>query len=161
MKNRNAVFLVLFSILAWVILNEEFSALKFAAAVLVSIGCVYYCYKFLPLSKITGVKAYKLITYPFYLIGQIYLAGIQAIRLILMESEVNIVKINTEITNDLLKVILANSITLIPGTVSLDLKDESITVLWLRRKNDPKAALANADELIKGNLEKKLIKAQG
>ena len=98
--------------------------------------------------------------YPFYLIGQIYLAGFSAIKLILSQPKVDIVQVKTSVTNEFLKVILANSITLIPGTVSLDLKDETITVLWLREKTSGPEDLDNAGELIKGDLEKMLLKTQ-
>jgi len=160
-KNKNAILIILFTTLAWVFLSEDISLITIGIGIAISIGCVIYCYKFLPLSKITGVKAIRLIGYPLFLIGQIYLAGVQAIKLILSKSEVAIVEVNTKITNDLIKVILANSITLIPGTVSLDTKEESITVLWLKEAGGKSPTDEEAEEIIKGSLERRLIKAQG
>ena len=159
--SKNSIYLIILLTLAWITLSEGFSPRILIVGVFLSVGCVYYCYKFLPLSKITGINAFRLVLYPFFLIGQIYLAGIQTIKLILTESKVDIVEINTNLTNDFLKVILANSITLIPGTVSLDLNDDLLTVLWLRSSTSGREDLENAEELVKGNLERKLLKVQG
>ena len=158
--DKNRIYLIIILTLVWIILSEGYSIRILVMGILFSAGCVYYCYKFLPLNKITGVNVIRFIMYPFYLIGQIYLAGIQAIKLILTDPKVDIVEIKTKITNDFLRVILANSITLTPGTVSLELQDERITVLWLREKTSNGKDIDNAGELIKGKLEKKLLKAQ-
>ena len=158
--NKNSIYSIIILTFLWVILSERISPVTMAAGLFIGAGCVFFSGKFLPLNKITGVNFFRLAMYPLYLIGQIYLAGFQAIRLILSGSKVDIVEIKTEITNEFLEVILANSITLIPGTVSLELKDEKITVLWLRDKKSGSDDMDKADEIIKGNLERKLLKAQ-
>jgi len=158
--NKNSIYLIILLTVIWVILCEELSVPTVAAGIVISAGCTYFYQKYLPLSKITGVDFLRLAIYPFYLVGQIYIAGFHAIKLILTEAKVDIVEVKTKITNDLLRVVLANSITLTPGTVSLEQKDETITVLWLREKTGGSGDLANADELIKGKLENKLLKAQ-
>ena len=156
--SKNSILLIILLTLAWSVLNERQSVFTLLVGIVLSTACVYYCHKFLPLSTITGVNFLRLLMYPFYLIGQIYLAGFHAIKLILTGGKVSIVEIKTELSNDFLKVILVNSITLIPGTVSLGLNDETITVLWLRRKTN--SSEDNAEDILKGNLEKKLLKAQ-
>ena len=158
--NKNSIYLILLLTVVWVILCEELSVRTVAAGIVVSAGAAYFYQKYLPLSAITGVNFLRLAMYPFYLVGQIYIAGFHAIKLILTEAKVDIVEVKTKVTNELLRVVLANSITLTPGTVSLELKDETLTVLWLRQKTSDSQDLANADELIKGKLEKKLLKAQ-
>ena len=128
--------------------------------IIVSIGCLYFCRKYLPLNIASGVKFSKLVTYPLYLIQQIYLAGFHAIGIVLTDAEIDIVEIKTNVTNNFLRVLLANSITLIPGSISLDLKDETITVLWLEKKQEGLNIKDVADGFIKGKLEGKLLKAQ-
>ena len=71
----------------------------------------------------------------------------------------DILETHTTITNRALRVILADSVTLTPGSVLLDLSEDKITVVMLRDKRDSENP-ENADELIKGGLEKKLLKAQ-
>jgi len=146
------------------ILSEGFSIITLAVGMAVGAVCYFARKKFIPLEPVRHVKFLRLILYLFYLIGQIYLAGFNAIKLVLFGSRVEIVKIKTKITNDLLRVTLANSITLTPGTISLDLTGDNITVLWLRENKelsvDANPADSNPGDLIKGNLEKKLIKAE-
>ena len=158
--NKNSIYLTILLTLAWVILNEKLSVSTVLTGVVISSGCIYFCRKYLPFSEITGVKFLRLALYPVYLIGQIYLAGFNAIKLILAGSKVDIVEVKTGIKNEFLRVILANSITLTPGTVSLELKDETIAVLWLRDKNSGQEDIDNAGELIKGSMERMLLKAQ-
>ena len=158
--NKNSIYLIILLTLVWVVLCEELSVPTVTTGVVVSAGCVYFCRRYLPLKVITGVNVLRLAMYPFYLIGQIYLAGFDAIKLVVKGAKVDIVKVKTKITNDFLRVILANSITLTPGTVSLELNGESITVLWLRDKTSGPEDMDNAGELIKGKLERKLLKTQ-
>ena len=158
--NRNSFFPLIIMILLWVILSEVFSAMTLAFGLVLSAFSLYYCRKYLPLGSITGVNYFKLAMYPVFLIGQIYLAGFQAIKMILIGAKADIVDVKTELTNDLLRVLLANSISLTPGSVSLDLKGETITVLWLRDKKSGDEDLGNAGDLIKGKLENKLLKSQ-
>ena len=146
--------------LVWVILCEKLSVLTVATGVVISAGCVRFCYKYLPLNIITGVNFLKLAAYPFYLIGQIYMSGFDSIKIVLTGAKVGIVEVRTKITNDFLKVVLVNSITLIPGSISLDLQDEIITILWLRGKTDDPQDVDAADKLLKSALERKLLQAQ-
>ena len=46
------------------------------------------------------------------------------------------VKVPTDIKNDFGKLILANSITLTPGTLSLDVEDDHVLVHWVNVKGD-------------------------
>ena len=163
--NRNSVYLLILLTFVWVILSEKLSLLTLTAGILISAVSVYYSHKYLPSSSITvssimNVNFFRFAIYTVFLIGQVYLAGLHAIKIIMTGEKVYIVEVKTKITNDFLKVILTNSITLTPGSVSLDLKDETITVLWLRGKKSGPGDLDNAGDLLIGKLEKKLLKAQ-
>ena len=151
---KNAL-LVLVLVLVWIILSEGLSLLSVGAGLLVGIACSLIRRKYLPLSPIRGVRFFRLALYPLFLIGQIYLAGFNAIKLLLFGSSVEIVTIKTSLKHDLLRVALANSITLTPGTISLDLEEDRITVLWLREPG-PLPEGDDPDSLIKGKLEKML-----
>lgn len=88
------------------------------------------------------------------------MGGLLAIHVVLTDAHVEIVEVKTKITNMFLRTILVNSITFVPGSVSLDLQDDTITVLWLQRKKVGAQNIGNADELLKGKLERMLIKVQ-
>ena len=160
--NKNGMLMTLSLTLLWIILQESFYIFTILMGVVLSVVCVFICTKLLPLKKIANIKAGKLVAYIFYLIGQIYLAGFNVIKIIFTGAEVDIVDIKTNISNDTLRVILADSITLTPGTILVDMKGECMKVLWLRNRNDPyPEEPSDLDCAIKGNLESHLTKAQG
>ena len=157
--NRNSVYLILLFSIIWIILSESYAPATVVAGLVFSVACVYFSHRLLAMDKIANVKFLRLFLYVFYLLGQIYLAGFAAIKLIIKGASADIVRIKTNIDNDFLRVILANSITLTPGTLTLGLNDDRLTVLWLRDKKSAGQGLENADDQIKGKLEKQLSKA--
>ena len=157
--SKRSIFLILILTLVWVVLSENITPVSLISGLIISIICTLLCRKFLPFEPIRGVKIHKLLFYPLYLILQIYISGLHAIKLIVFKSKVEIVEIKTALKQDILRVALANSITLTPGTISLRLRDDKITVLWLR-DTKPGAKNENIDDTIKGKMEKKLIKAE-
>jgi len=146
----------------WIILVESFAPIFLISGVIVSSVTLYFSKKYVPLKEMENVDFSKLIFFPFYLIGQIYLSAIYVMKVILIGERVDIIEIKTTLEDESLKSILADTITLIPGAVSLDVSDDNtITIAWLRKKNEPDPELIeNKDEILKGKLEYKLLKAQ-
>ena len=158
--SKNKLYAVVVLSLMWVILREEITLLTAATGIVISFGCVYFCHRFLPWEKLAPIRPFRLMAYLFYLLWEVYVAGLLAIHIVLTDAHVEIVKVKTKITNKFLRTILVNSITLVPGSVSLDLNDDTITVLWLQKKGVSARDIENAGELIKGKLERMLIKVQ-
>ena len=156
---RRVVFPVLVFLAIWIIFTESLSPGMVLIGVAVSVGCAHFSERLLPMKVTAGVSFFKVGAYLFYLIGCIYMAGFNAIKLIVQGAKVDIVAIKTDIGNDFLKVMLANSITLTPGTITLDLEGEDITVLWLREKSSGAEDLENAGAIIKGGMEARLSSA--
>lgn len=144
----------------WIILSEDFSIVTLVSGIVISIVCLIISTRLLPAQKIKNVKIFRLVFYIFYLFGQIYLSAFKALKLILTGADVDIVNVKTQITNSFLQTILANSITLPPGTISLELNDNVITVLRLKKKTDDSLDAMSAGESIKGRFEKMLLKMQ-
>ena len=158
--DRNLLFKVGLLTIIWLILREGFSFADLFIGLAISICCVAYSRKFLPLKGFQNVKFYQLIIYVFYLLGQIYLAGFYVIKLIVKgNARTLILQTYTRLENETLKVLLGDSITLTPGSVMLDMTDDLITVLVLIDK-DEKINSGDVDKLIKGGLEAQLTKAQ-
>ncbi len=64
-----------------------------------------------------------------------------------------IVRVKTKLTEDMDKLWLANSITLTPGTMTLDIKGDELFIHWIDvQETDPHAA----GEIIKGAFERHL-----
>ena len=157
---RNLIYMVIIFTVVWLILREEITLGSVLVGLAVSVVCVLFCRKFLPLEQISGVNYFKFLIYIFYLFGQMYMSAIAAIRLVLKGAKADVVEIHTDINNDFLRVMLANSITLVPGSVTLELRGDKITVLLLHEKTWGLLELADASDKVKGGLEEKLLKAQ-
>ncbi|MCL2396997.1 MAG: Na+/H+ antiporter subunit E [Defluviitaleaceae bacterium] len=157
---KHTFFVLLALTVVWIILMEEISWRVLGMGMLTVIACMHLGSKFLPYDEIKNVNFFKLATYPLFLVGQIYAAGFQVIKVILLGCRVDVVKMKTRLNNETLRIILADSITLIPGSVLLELDGEDVTVLWITSSKAPVLDAAGTDELIKGKLERRLAVAQ-
>lgn len=85
-------------------------------------------------------KVFRFLGYIAVLIKEILMANLQAIRLILSEKEEVrpvLVHFETDIKTEAGKVLLANSITLTPGTITVELEDSGYVVHCLDEKLAP------------------------
>ena len=75
-------------------------------------------------------KSFQFIKYLFVLVKEIYAANVLTIQMILSNKEVRpkLVEFTTDLQTDKGKVILANSITLTPGTITVSLEDSKYLV---------------------------------
>jgi multicomponent Na+:H+ antiporter subunit E len=80
----------------------------------------------------------NLIAYTFVFIWELIKSNIDVARRVLSPSlpiKPGIVKVKTKLKSKTGRMVLANSITLTPGTLSIDIKDEFIYVHWIDVKN--------------------------
>jgi len=149
------LILIGFCSIIWIILNEEISAKNILS------GCILGFFSIICTEQFLLQKDHKLswnlspstfMRYLLHLIVQMYASGFAAIRKII-SGKINpdIVEISTELEDDLLICILANSITLTPGTITIDKDGQNLKILWLNcvTKDSQKAG-----EIIKGSFEK-------
>ena len=159
--NKNTVFTIIALAAVWVLLKENVLLSTIVAGIVLSICCVFFCRRFLPLVRSKNINPFWLPVYLFFVIFQVYLAGLKTIKLIFTGADAEIIDIKTGLSNDFIKTILANSITLIPGSISLALKNDTITVLWLKEKKLDLQDAQKDGESIKSKLEKILLKVEG
>jgi len=158
---RGRAIVVVALTLMWIIMVESFSAVSIMVGITISVGCVFFAHRYLPLAKIKGVDFGKLATYPFFLVGQIFSSGIYVSKIILCGARTDIVQARTSLKNDSLRIMLADSVTLTPGSLLLEIKEDDMTILWLRNRGDPDPQdTVDIDRQIMGKLESKLAKAQ-
>ena len=155
-----SVLLVLALICVWILLREDFTAVTILSGLFFSAVTLFFCNKALPMGKVTNVRFSKLAMYPLFLIGQVYVAGFHVIKLIFTGASAEIIRVKTNIENESLRILLVDSVTLTPGSVLINLDGSEFTLLWLRGKDDEGLSTEKRDELIKGRLEKWLIRAQ-
>ena len=159
MTRGSCIFVTLMLVIVWIILVEDFSVATVLVGLVVSMFCTYFFYRALPWKKVTDVDFVNLITYPFFLIGQVYVAGFYVMKVILKGGRVEVIELGTELKSEYLRALLAHSTTLTPGSVALDMKGDKMTALWLREPGEM-PDISVADAIIKGKLEERLLKAQ-
>lgn len=89
--------------------------------------------------------------YIFVLLWEIYVSSFSVVyKIITMKINPGIVKIRTRLKSKFAQALLANSITLTPGTVTIDLQKDYLYVHWLSIKTQ---VPHKAARMIKGNYE--------
>lgn len=132
LENKEIIILLT---LIWIILFEYFTPFIFVSGLFVSIMVVLFTDKFLlkgnyEYSYVIGFGT--LLRYGIRLIIEIYVAGVAVIPTIIKgDADVEIVRVETKLKDELLIDILANSITLTPGTVSVDKIGNQLLILNL------------------------------
>ena len=128
---KPTIFTTLIMTVVWIILMEELSWQTVAVGMFVSTLSLHFMRMFLKFDEIKHVNFYKLITYPFWLISRIYLDAFLLVRLIFSDAKCGVVKERLALDNEALNTILADSITLTPGTIYLDREGKDITLLCI------------------------------
>lgn len=127
--------------LIWIIFNGQFT-LEIAAFGIVIAGAIYwFICKFLDYSPrndiILGKRFFLLLHYVFVLVVEILKANGAVFRMIYSakyEIEPAVVHFKTTLHSTFARVLLANSITLTPGTITVSLKDDEYVVHCLDKE---------------------------
>lgn len=128
-------------ILFWLILAQIFNIERIAAGILVCATVVIFNKDLLSIDKknnslsITNIK-YSIL-YVAVLIKEIFLSNFHVAKVVLspkLNISTSIVTINTKLKSDFNKTILANSITLTPGTLTLDMKEDKLVIHCLDKE---------------------------
>jgi len=153
------VFIVLALTCVWILLREELNGATIVSGLIFGSMAHFFCCRALPTENKNDVQFSKLATYPLYIIGQVYLAGFYVVKLIFTGADAQIVQMDTDLKSDYLRAVLVDSITLIPGSVLINLDGKEFTLLWLKPKGK-EISIEERDESLKGPLVRRLIKAQ-
>lgn len=128
---KHTIFVTLAMTFVWIILMEGFSWQNAAIGMFMSILSMHLMGMFFDFEEIKGVDFYKLAWYPVWLIGRIYVDAFFLTKLILSDAKWGIMTAKMELKNESLKIMLADSITLTPGSVYLERDEETITLLCI------------------------------
>jgi len=127
------MYLILFGL--WLIFNAQFT-LEIALVGLVVCAAVYwFTCRFIGLSPKKGLeyvrKAPQAFSYLGFLVAEIFKANFQVLRLIWsprLEVEPELHTFHTRLKTEMGKAVLANSITLTPGTITVHVRDDLFMV---------------------------------
>ena len=146
--------------IVWCILYENISWSIAATGLVLGIIAAVFANSFLVTRQLS--VAYRLnlpvlIVILSVMLFRIFKAGISVIPLIITgKAKPGVIDIKTEVPEGLASTALANSITLTPGTVTIDKNGKELKVLWLNKStNDP----IEAAKIINGPMETLLRKA--
>lgn len=146
-------------IVIWIILTENISIQNISLGTILVLLSLYITDHVLLLDnykKRYYIRPFLFLKYFSFVIIQIYISGFATIKKIVLGNiNPDIVEIETKLENDIYRCFLANSITLTPGTVTIDKNEHRLKVLWIDciTKDQEKAG-----EIIKGKFEKILLK---
>lgn len=107
-------------------------------------------------SVLYPMRALRLVYYTLYLMWQIVLSNWDVARRVIsprLPIDPGIVKVRTSLKTPLGRLILANSITLTPGTLTVDIEDDLLCIHWIDVQSEDIEAATSA---IVGNFERHL-----
>jgi len=135
LKNFTYLFIILFAI--WLVLTTSFHWQEISVGIFISLILALYLhknYQELGLPKITIKKIIYFIIYLIVLFIEIVKANFDVAYRVLhpkLPIKPGIVVIKTKLKQDIAKTILANSITLTPGTFALDIEEDELLIHWI------------------------------
>ena len=148
---RAIVFLILFGF--WLIFSGHFDRFHISLGVICAGLVAFFSYDLLLpdlKSRNKLLKAWRFLHYIPWLVYQVLLANLHVVHLVFYPSKIRpqIVRFKTTLTSDLAKVTLGNSITLMPGTITMDVSDDEFYIHALSDKV--------AKDLLTGEMERRV-----
>lgn len=165
MRHLASIPLVLLMTGLWVALNERIDVPSVGVGFAIAVATIIVTNRLVlkeGYREKYRLRPLRAVLYFLRLLWQIYAAGFEAVaRMVTGRINVGIVDIETELENDFAVCLLANSITLTPGTVTLDRSGQTLKIIWLTAETrDPDTA----GRAIKGRFEellKEVVPAEG
>ncbi len=137
MKARYYLKLVIFLFVFWILLSGRFEAKFLIYGVLTSLIASYVCMPLLMLKSADGKNEYfaldfpvwRLVLYCLWIFWQLITSNFALARAIVspdLAINPRVVRFKVEMDNPMALTVLANSITLTPGTVTMNVTDDGI-----------------------------------
>jgi multicomponent Na+:H+ antiporter subunit E len=146
----------------WLLLTWNFSAQEMIAGAVVSLAAALFASKFFihedAFWLFKPAKLGALIMYVFTFLRELVKANVDVAKRVFggcKDVNPGIVKVPVDLKGDYAQAMLANSITLTPGTITLDIAEqEGKTYYYIHWIDVAETDREKAGELIKGSLEK-------
>ncbi len=142
MKAKNLFVSFVVMMIAWLLLNWTINPVNIAIGVVLSlIISIVFCSKcelFTSINLTPKAFIYTFI-YLFVFLIELIKANIDVTRRVLSPSlpiNPGIVKVKTKLKSKMARLILANSITLTPGTFTLQVEEDSFYIHWISTETD-------------------------
>jgi len=158
---RDFLYLFILLFIIWIALTSSFTWQELSTGIIISLVLslfLYRRYSDLGLPPLEGRRVAFFFIYLLVLFKEIIKANLDVAYRVLhpkMPIKPGIVVIKTELKQDLAKMILANSITLTPGTFTLDILGDNLLIHWINVKTED---VDEATKIIGEKFEKYLRK---
>ncbi len=161
MKIRNLILSFLVFFLIWVLYNNSFDLLNIGIGFILSLitslvfckNCdVFHEFKFTP------AAFFYTFIYLFVFLAELIKSNLDVARRVISPSlpiNPGIVEVKTKLTSKMARMLLANSISLTPGTLTVDIIEDTLFIHWIDVKSDD---INLATKEIVTKFEKYLIK---
>ena len=139
---RNFLYLFILLLIIWIALTSSLNWQELAAGVAISLALSFFLYRTytrLGLPPLGVRRAAYFFIYLGVLFKEIIKANFDVAYRVLhpkMPIKPGIVVIKTKLKQDLAKMILANSITLTPGTFTLDIVGDNLLIHWINVRTE-------------------------
>lgn len=156
---KNFVYLFIVLMIVWVALTMSLEKQELISGTIVSFILSFLAYQNFQKIGLPGVTLKKIVFLGIYIIilfKEIIIANFDVAYRVIhpkMPIKPGIIVIKTELKQDLAKMILANSVTLTPGTFTLDIDGDQLLIHWINVKTD---ATDEATKMIGERFEKYL-----
>ena len=150
------LFWIIFLFLIWIGLTMSFDIQELTTGFIVSFVVALLYVKNYPSSDNFRFRPIAYIIYLFTFLKALVLANWDVARRVIdpkLPINPGIVAIKTNLKEDYKKLMLANSITLTPGTITMDVRDDTLFIHWI----DVTATnITETSEIIAGDFERTL-----
>ncbi|HLP71914.1 MAG TPA: Na+/H+ antiporter subunit E [Bacteroidales bacterium] len=153
--------LFILSLVFWMLLTFKFTIPNLAAGSVVSLACSLIFTRYYMKNTFKFLQPHRyfwFIVYLFVFIWECIKANLDVAYRVLhpaMPIRPGIVKVKTTLKSDMARALLANSITMTPGTISLDIIGDYLYIHWIYVRSDDPEVYTN---MITGAFEKYIKK---
>ncbi len=159
MNYKNIVISSLILMTVWLLLNSNFEIVTLISGIVISVLLAFiFCTKCDVFTEvnITPKAFIYFISYFFVFAMELIKSNLDVARRVLTPSlpiNPGIVEVKTKLKSKIGRMILANSITLTPGTLTIDIKEDRLFIHWVDVESDD---IYEATKLIVKKFEKYL-----
>ncbi len=139
---KNFLYLFVFLMLVWLALTASFDLQELTAGIIISFILSLFLNKTyfgLGLPPVSIKRIIFFVIYILVLLWEVIKANLDVAYRVLhpkMPIKPGIVVIKTKLKSDIAKMVLANSITLTPGTFTLDILGDNLLIHWINVKTE-------------------------
>jgi multicomponent Na+:H+ antiporter subunit E len=157
LKSFIIIFFLLFFV--WFLINSSLDlAVLITGGIVSFLVSLFACQKCEVLSeiKLHPLSPFYALLYVFIFLKELIFSNLDVARIVLTPSlpiNPGIVEVKTKLKSNIGKLVLANSITLTPGTLTVDVKEDSLFIHWVNVKAED---TENATKKIVSGFEKYL-----